>query len=388
MTLLEVGSYDGWILTKLCERIEFLEVIGVEARRKNITKGEVGRKLANVKTCASFLQGNLSDVYELVEGKSFDIVLCLGMLHHVSSTYDSVSQLCKVAQKMLIIDSMIVPELGDAAKNLERFVNTRDVIYHEEASQWSIAAFKHESPYGDGSRSDYGIVNIPSESLIRMSMQNRGFGQMQALGNETDYFDTSGQKLRGVKELLIAGTRLTSINDLNQHWIKKVEKIETTFCHKILPGTLVASLVKNCSEFKNLNTYDELEDILGEMPTRSIDELVSDIMANGLTLELKASIQKNVQGMENEHFEILGVIFRNPFEKIALETGKYLLNKKRSDIAVNYLQSITSKPGCDWWSFYRSCYLLHIAFRESGNPEKSYYYKKLLFLSNENFPLT
>ena len=35
MSILEVASYDGWILTEICKRFNFKEVIGVEPRSKN-----------------------------------------------------------------------------------------------------------------------------------------------------------------------------------------------------------------------------------------------------------------------------------------------------------------------------------------------------------------
>ena len=90
MSLLEVGSYDGWVLTQICNRIKFLDAIGVEPRKKNIKKGEVGRKLAGIETQAHFIQGSADDVRSLFPDRDFDIVICLGVLHHVSSTYDTI----------------------------------------------------------------------------------------------------------------------------------------------------------------------------------------------------------------------------------------------------------------------------------------------------------
>ena len=134
MTLLEVGSYDGWVLTQICKRVEFLEAIGVEPRKKNIMKGEVGRRLAKINTQATFIQGSVSDLDHLFADRDFNIVMCLGMLHHVSSTYDAIVQISKHASEIIIIDSMIIPELQDDAPKLQPFVNTRDIIYHGEES--------------------------------------------------------------------------------------------------------------------------------------------------------------------------------------------------------------------------------------------------------------
>ena len=207
MSLLEVGSYDGWVLTQICNRIKFSEAIGVEPRKKNIKKGEVGRKLAGIETQAKFIQGSADEVNNLFPDRDFDIVICLGMLHHVSSTYDTILSISSKSTNICIIDSMIIPPLQNDINDIEPYVNTRDIIYHGEDSLWSVAAYKYESPYGDGSRPNFGIVNIPSADLIEMSLRTSGFSKPIKLGSEQDFYDDNGQKLRGVKELLCVSKR-------------------------------------------------------------------------------------------------------------------------------------------------------------------------------------
>ena len=80
MTILEVGSYDGWVLTQLCMRFQFAEAIGVEPRLKNIKKGEAGRSLAKIRSFAKFIQGTASDLDTLLEDREFDIVM-LSLIH-------------------------------------------------------------------------------------------------------------------------------------------------------------------------------------------------------------------------------------------------------------------------------------------------------------------
>ncbi len=80
------------------------------------------------------------------------------------------------------------------AESIEPYVNTKDIVYHGEDNLWTVAAFKYESPYGDGSRPNYGIVNIPSAALIEMSLRSSGFGESTKLGSELDFYDDSGRK--------------------------------------------------------------------------------------------------------------------------------------------------------------------------------------------------
>ena len=94
----------------------------------------------------------------------------------------------------------------------------------------------------------------------------------------------------------------------------------------------------------------------------------------------------NFSECNEEHFQIMSVIFRSPFEKVILEIAKFFLNKELPELAIKYLQLIVRKPSCDWWSFYRSCYLLRQSFNKMQDNDKARHYQELLSLSNENFP--
>lgn len=386
MTVLEVGSYDGWVLTKLCEQIAFGEAIGIEPRQKNILKGNVGRQLAGIETRAQFIKGGVVDLVELFENREFDIVLCLGMLHHVSSTYDAVSEITRHAGALVIVDSMIVPELKDDIGRLEPYVNTRDIVYHGEDGVWSVAAFKHESPYGDGSRSNFGIVNIPSKSLIDMSLQNCGFEEIRVLGSEQDFFGSAEQSLRGVKELLATSKRRTPRAELDRNWRSKVKDSEEAFCHVSLPDPVIWSLATCASLFDEVDLRRDLTVVMDEDTNTGLDDILESVIAHGLTEEDKSVLRVEVKSVNDQHFEILAVMFRSPREKVLLEVGKFFLAHECPEYAMKYLQLIVQQLGCDWWSFYRACYLLTKAFSDLGESDRAKHYEKLLNLSNENFP--
>ena len=386
MNLLEVGSYDGWVLTQICNSIKFSEVIGVEPRKKNIKKGEVGRRLAGIETQANFVQGSADEVGILFPDRDFDIVMCLGMLHHVSSTYDTILSISSKSSKVCIIDSMVIPPLHDDIKNIEPYVNTRDIVYHGEENLWTIAAYKYESPYGDGSRPNYGIVNIPSVALIEMSLKTCGFGKYKELGSELDFYDDSGQKLRGVKELLCASKREISIQDLDGRWKQKVENSENIFCHTTLPGEIILSLTKLFQDFDGLELFDDVRNASKNIYINDIESSIASIIYNGLDNVLEKKILDNFPEMDNKHFQIMAVIFRSPYEKIIMEASKFFLSKGMPELAIKYLQIIVKKPSCDWWSFYRSCYILRKSFEEINDHRNAKHYQDLLILSNENFP--
>ena len=101
---------------------------------------------------------------------------------------------------------------------------------------------------------------------------------------------------------------------------------------------------------------------------------------------LKKKILNKVPELNKKHLQIMSVIFRSPYEKIIMETSKFFLNKASPELAIKYLQMIVRKPNCDWWSFYRSCYILRKSFDKNKDHAKSKHYQDLLMLSNESFP--
>jgi hypothetical protein len=101
---------------------------------------------------------------------------------------------------------------------------------------------------------------------------------------------------------------------------------------------------------------------------------------------LKKKLLDKVPELNDKHLHIMSVIFRSPYEKIITETSKFFLNKASPELAIKYLQIIVRKPNCDWWSFYRSCYLLRKSFDKIKDHTKAKHYQDLLMLSNESFP--
>ena len=383
MTVLEVGSYDGWVLTQICKKIKFKKVIGIEPRKQNIIKGQVGRRLEGVTTDVKFMQGGIEDLEDLFMGQKFDIVINLGVLHHVSSTYSAIEKLLKYASDIFIVDSFVVPELKNDFSEIQQFVNTRDIVYQGEKNSWSIAAFKYESPYSDGSRMDFGIVNMPSIGLIQMSLHQCGFSEAYRLGDESDYYDASMKKVKVFKEFLGVGRRKISIEEMQKSWVDKVKDIEEVFCHTNLPDVVIASLVK---VFKPLDdALIDINKVIDKVSTDNIDNIMENIISKGLTDDDKVLLLTNVPNINNDHFQILSVIFRMPHEKILHEVGKLFIYKSYSDLAIKYFQLVVRKNGCEWWSFYRSCYHLSKILQHIGRSNDAKHYRDLLILSNENF---
>ena len=89
---------------------------------------------------------------------------------------------------------------------------------------------------------------------------------------------------------------------------------------------------------------------------------------------------------KSSSIEILSNVSRAPIDKIYLELGKFYLSRKILEDSVTHLISIIDRPGADWRSFYRACYLLSHIYKEEKKYEYVRRYNELLRISNPNFP--
>jgi 2-polyprenyl-3-methyl-5-hydroxy-6-metoxy-1,4-benzoquinol methylase len=170
-TICDIGCYDGWILHMLNEEFKFKKAVGVEPRVKNINKGIYARFFYDVKTDVKFKIGTIDSAQKLFGKETFDIVLNLGTLHHVSSTPDSVKILTELTKDILIINSMVIPRPEKDKTKILKYLNLKDLVYFGEKKSWAFAAYKFESPYFDGSTAETKIVNVPEERLIQMALK-------------------------------------------------------------------------------------------------------------------------------------------------------------------------------------------------------------------------
>ena len=387
LSVLEVGSYDGWVLTTLCEKFEFKSCLGIEPKIKNIRKGELGRKLSSRSTYANFVQGSLESIESILDGEKFDVIICLGMIHHVSSTVHAVKQLCRFSKGSILVNTMIIPNIDNDKASLDPYVNTKDVVYNGDKKDWSIAAFKYESPYGDGSTVEFGIVNIPSFDLVKMSFRVCGRDDLSILGTEEDYYPVDKQNLRGVKEILIVANYSSGNSDVNNIWLSKVLAVE----HELLMSyfdlpsiNIFVNIINLINDNSSSNFHEIL--LLCLSSSNEKDHLLYQLALSGpsncpLNLFLMSFPELN-----EGHFRVISLIFRSPREKLLLECAKYYYFIGDYELSLSFLTRITNSPGCDWWSFYRACFFVVKIMTHTGNTELETKYFELLKLSNEYFP--
>ncbi len=100
-TFLDVGCSDGYYVIKAASLSENVEVKGIDLDPIRIERANFIKKLASSKN-SSF---EVVDLYDLMnQGKSFDVVMGLGLLHRVPDLDKCISDLCGLANSGVIFE--------------------------------------------------------------------------------------------------------------------------------------------------------------------------------------------------------------------------------------------------------------------------------------------
>jgi hypothetical protein len=363
-SIVDIGCYDGWVLSKISKSIKFKRAVGIEPRQKNIDKGKFARKICGVDTACQFYCGGYQDLEKVFPSEMFDIVLCLGMAHHVNSIEHLIKTISYKSSNLLIVDSMIIPPLDEDYQRIAAVINPVDIIYRKKEKIWGLAAYKMESPYFDGSAEDVSLVNIPQESLIRMCLQSSNFSSIDTLMSEKDFYPKDFQKIRGVNEIMLGAFRDSADKISSDNWFENAKAYEELFCLYTSSDDFMAHLNANFNSDELSQYFIKLNDF-SQINKRGIDHSYA---------------------MTEEEREILENIPRAPFEKVLIELAKYCMHKDNNELARIFLEAITKKKNSDWRSFYRACFLLSVIEKEVGNEDRLNHYQGLLLISNPLFP--
>ena len=278
---------------------------------------------------------------------------------------------------------MVIPKPEKDKAKILKYLNLKDLVYFGEKKSWALAAYKSESPYFDGSTAETRIVNVPEERLIHMALVSNGFEVLTSISPEEKHYSRSKQKLRGVKESLIVSRRTSSIAS-NMNWEEKIYEYELMhLTERVDPRIIVKWLLK-------IGLKLEAEQIGSRLHDYSLKNL---FQINVLFLFSKSPTNKvlrfivNYSKESSSSLEILSNLARAPIDKINLELGKFYLSKKMFNESSACLDSIIDRPGADWRSFYRACYLMSYIRDEQKKPAQARRYMELLFISNPNFPV-
>jgi tRNA (mo5U34)-methyltransferase len=167
-SVLDLGCSEGYFSFEFAKR-GAREVLGIDARGRNIEKAELVRDLLGLGTCR-FEIGDVTEL-ELAPG-SFDVTLLLGLIYHVEDPIRLVRRAAKAARRLLVLETQLTKPHAPIAYGW----GTTEAWY--TADFW---AMKHEDPATDDLSSTRGFSLIPSATAVVSLLREIGFASVVQL---------------------------------------------------------------------------------------------------------------------------------------------------------------------------------------------------------------
>ena len=129
--VLDLGCNAGWWSLKAMEAGADY-VFGVDGRRMHVEQSEFVFEAKGVdRDRYDFLEANLFDL-DFAKYGQFDVVLCLGLLYHVSKPVDLMERISPVSRDLLIVDTAISPAKRSIFEvRKDDLDEARDAVDHE-----------------------------------------------------------------------------------------------------------------------------------------------------------------------------------------------------------------------------------------------------------------
>lgn len=341
MTCFDVGCFDGWMLESLSD-LPFKKLVGFEPRAENIAKGKKIREILHLPSRVEYVQAGI----EGLVGHECDILICIGVLHHLSSVFDGIRALTATKPKLIFLESIMTPS-SFITPELERSTELKDVVYTQTAAKFGMSAFKYESMTYPGSAATNTVVEVPTRETIEMALSVWGYSNITRPISDTTYRTSMPVNDRpAYVSILVAepGTSVFADDPSLQE--------EADFATVTLPEGVVKVLIENEQK------------LAAAWPGSFDDEQVRTYKLS----PAQASIMKALKFA--------------PRDKVSLEIAKWLILKGQPDEAATRLLGIVTTVNPDWRACYRAFYLLtHVA-----PPAERALFKSRLLSCNPNYP--
>jgi ubiquinone/menaquinone biosynthesis C-methylase UbiE len=358
MSIVDVGCYDGYILQQLSD-LPFKKMVGIEPRQKNINKGKGIRKILNIKEKIQFKRSTIEDLGE----EKYDIVLCIGVLHHVESISVAIKKLNSICNKMIILESLCLSSVHITEK-FKIDIEMKDLIYKTE-TLCGITGQKFESSYYDGSAASTSVISIPSIETIKMILNSLNHTKFVVMATPDDFSKAMKKNTRPSKEVLIYSINKSSKTNIED----TIYNFESGILKNYLKDELVNYL------------YDKHIKLL---PNKSRTKY--KILDNYISYE--SNILPKLGFEENEnHMDIIKNFRYNRNDKIIFEFAKFKYRNNKFSDSITELLYLVQKINTDWRVCYRAFYLLSKIYTKISEPILSAKYSKLCKTCNPEYPL-
>ena len=345
MRILDIGSYDGHTSLQIEKRLPFKEIVSVEPRKKNFLKGKFVRDYLKIKTNVKFINSNLEDIKE-----KFDIVFCVGVLHHLDNINYFLKQLCNLCEKSIFIDCLSYDTKKKFLNLLleklnKKIIEPKDIIYKFMKKKVGVSGHKLETNYYDGSTLDgVSVVTIPDNEFIKKVLFVNGF-KSDVLISGKEYFKYIKSSFRDFSATIIYGEK-----EQQDHNTKLIKKYIKTYEKNYLESYLNFKLLTFIDRYKFFYNF-----------------ILIFLNKNKFDYEIFLNLKYNFK------------------DKIDFEKAKNYLNRKEIFKATRILYTIISKYNSDYRTCYRSFALLTLIYKEKKDKKKLFL--DLLKNCNEKYPI-
>ncbi len=341
-TILDIGCYDGFFLTSL-SHLNFKKMVGLEPKKKNILKGKEIRKFLNIpEPNINFILGSLSD---LNKHEKFDIVLCLGVMHHVIDHFSFLKQITNLTNELLFVDTRVVQD--DLVNKNLFFKKTEmlDVIYKFKKPKINFSVHKYESSFNDTSTYETGIVSIPNRNSIEMFLKELSF-KTEIVVSPKDYRNLLNHK-RDLDGLLLYST---PEKKTKRYSITYAIKYERELFKTLFHDNLIEDIYRLNKKETNFFIFKKNFYIYLCLRKKKFHFLFDFFFSKKFT-------SKQIEILKNLHY--------NLNDKIQYEFSKQNLYRKKITLAFDLANEIVNKLNSDFRSVYRSYYLLYKIFKKN-----------------------
>jgi 2-polyprenyl-3-methyl-5-hydroxy-6-metoxy-1,4-benzoquinol methylase len=371
MTLVDVGCYDGWLLCQFAD-LPFRRLLGIEPRRKNLDKGTMIRRLLRIETRCEFREGSIETLESTLGGEKADIVICAGLLHHLSSTADAIARLRGICRGLLFLETICLPASVEDDR-LKMALELKDLPYFFNPPVFAATGHKYESGYYDGSTLGVSVVSVPSVEALRMFLSAGGFTDIRVVAAPEAYSSSVKDGWRRFNATCLSSV-VNPDHDGEQEVAAWVEKYEGGLICTLLPEKLTRALFQRVCLGQASSDTPWLARIL-----------LKSMAASGWRFDFWSWIIR--RSMRDRYvLEICRNLRYAPHDKVAIEHGKSLVARGCHQEAYQVLIRVTRQLNADWRSVYRAFCLLAWSFREQNDTVAAQRYEDLCRIANPQFP--
>ena len=343
MRVLDIGSYDGHTSVQIEKRLNFKEIVSIEPKKKNFLKGMFVRDYLKIKTNVKFINCNLEDIKE-----KFDIVFCVGVLHHLDNINDFIKQLSNLCEKSIFIECQSYKPKSNIINFLlkrlnKKIIEPKDIVYKFEKKTVGISGHKFETNFYDGSTvNDLSVVTVPDNEFIKQVLFVNGFKSDVILSGK-EYSKYIQSNFRNFSATILYGEKNQNINQVTKKR-KYIKSYEKDYLENCLNTKLLKFIEKNRIFFKFILLF--------------IDK-------NKFDYEIFLNLKYNFD------------------DKINFEKAKNYLKKKEIFKASRILYRLISEYNSDYRTCYRAFALLAHIYKGRKNEKL---FLELLKNCNEYYP--